>query len=53
MRLKRLSVESMHNDLASDRAPLILRAMWTLWQSRKAEAQAKAAAKKALKAQAR
>lgn len=46
-------IESMHNDLASDRAPLILREMWTLWQSRKAEAQAKAAAKKALKAQAR
>lgn len=46
-------VESMRNDLESDRAPPILRELWDLWQSLKAEAKAKAAAKKATKAQAR
>lgn len=46
-------VESMRNDLESDRASPILRDLWDLWQSRKAQAKAKAAAKKANKAQAR
>lgn len=46
-------VESMRNDLESDRASPILRELWDLWQSRKAQAKAKAAAKKANKAQAR
>lgn len=44
-------VEAMRNDLESDRAPPILREVWQLWKTGKANARAKAQARAAAKLQ--